>query len=85
MVSKLKKEFEYYLEHQDELVKEYAGKYIVIKKQKVIGAYNSDQEAVAETMKKHKLGTFLVQKCEPGSDSYTEIYHSRVILSEVSS
>lgn len=74
----LKKEFEYYLANQDELVKKHKGKFIVIKGCKVIGEYDSPFEAVEETSKEHEVGTFLVQKCEPGSGSYTQTYHSRV-------
>lgn len=77
-MDKLKKEFEYYLAHQDELVKKYNGKFIVIKDCQVIGEYDSLLEAVEKTSKKYELGTFLVQKCEPGSESYTQTYHSRV-------
>ena len=36
----LEKEFNYYLQHQDELVKEYDGKYIVIKDNAVAGVYD---------------------------------------------
>ncbi len=78
MNGNLKKEFRYYLDHQDELVKKYAGKFIVIKDAKVIGDFDSDLQAVQETAKHHLLGTFLVQKCEPGEESYTQVYHSRV-------
>jgi len=78
MREKLEKEFKYYLEHQDELVKKYNGKFIVIKDLKVIGAYDSELEAIEKTSEKHELGTFLVQKCEPGSGGYTQTYHSRV-------
>jgi len=74
----LETEFQYYLDHQEELVKKYNGKYIVIKGSKVLGSYNSDIEAIQETTKEHELGTFLIQKCEPGSESYTQTYHSRV-------
>jgi hypothetical protein len=74
----LKKEFKYYLDHQDELIKKYNGKFVVIKDGQVIGSYDSQFEAVEETSKKYELGTFLVQKCEPGSESYTQTYHSRV-------
>jgi hypothetical protein len=74
----LEKEFKYYLEHQDELVKKYNGKYIVIKDCQVIGVYNSELQAIEETSQKHELGTFLVQKCEPGEESYTQVFHSRV-------
>jgi hypothetical protein len=80
MAQNLEKEFEYYLEHQDELVREYKGKFIVIKDSRVIGAFDSELEAVENTAKQYELGTFLVQKCEPGTDSYTQTYHSRVAL-----
>ena len=80
MAEKLENEFKYYLEHQDELVKQYNGKFIVIKDLKVIGVYDSELEAIQKTSKKHELGTFLVQKCEPGNESYTQTYHSRVSL-----
>ena len=79
-MNNLEKEFKYYLEHQDELVKQYKGKYIVIKDVQVIGVYDSELEAVQKTAEKHELGTFLVQKCEPGSDNYRQMYHSRVVF-----
>ena len=77
---KLEKEFKYYLDNQSELVKKYNGKFIVIKDCSVIGSFDSELEAIQETSKKHPLGTFLVQKCEPGSDNYTQTYHSRAIF-----
>ncbi len=78
MDKRLEKEFTYYIEHQDELVEKYNGKYIVIKNCEVIGSYNSILKAVKETSKTHKLGTFIVQKCEPGKEGYTQTFHSRV-------
>jgi len=78
MASPLEKEFEYYIGHQDELVEKYKGKFVVIKDCRVIGAYDSQIEAVQESIKTHPMGTFLVQKCEPGKESYTQTFHSRV-------
>jgi hypothetical protein len=80
MVNSLKKEFDYYLQHQDELVKQYNGKYIVVKDSAVTGAYDSELEAIEVTSRTYELGTFLVQKCEPGSNSYTQTFHSRVLF-----
>lgn len=76
----LKKEFEFYLKNQDKFVEKYNGKYIVIKNQEVIGVFESEIEAVEQTSVNHELGTFLVQKCEPGKESYTQTYHSRVVF-----
>lgn len=77
-MKKLQEDFEYYLQHQNELVGKYSGKFIVIKSCQVIDVFDSELEAIQETAKKHALGTFLVQKCEPGNESYTQTYHSRV-------
>lgn len=76
----LEKEFKYYLAHQDELAKLHNGKFIVIKNYQVIGVYDSEYEAITETSKQHELGTFLVQQCERGTNSYMQMYHSRVTL-----
>ena len=78
MVADLEREFDYYLQHQKELVQKYNGKVIVIKGQAVIGVFDSELEAVQKTSKTEELGTFLVQKCEPGKESYTQTFHSRV-------
>ena len=74
----LEKEFQYYLDHQNDLVVKYNGKYIVIKNQQVIGVFDDELEAIKKTSTEHELGTFLVQKCEPGTSSYSQTYHSRV-------
>ena len=80
MCQQLREEFEYYLRNQEELVSQYNGKFIVIKGHKVIGVFDSQLRAIQETSKQHELGTFLVQKCEPGSTSYSQTYHSRVVV-----
>ena len=78
MDNPLEKEFQYYIDHQDELVEQYNGKYLVIKDLTVLGAYDSELEAIQEATKDHELGTFIVRKCEPGEESYSQTYHSRV-------
>ena len=79
MTKPLEREFEYYVKNQPELVKKFNGKFLVIKDAAVFGAYNSEPEAIMAGSKKFELGTFLVQKCEPGSESYTQTFHSRVV------
>jgi hypothetical protein len=72
----LEKEFQYYLDHQSELVKKYDGKYLTIKENEVIGVYDDKNQAYFEEQKKHDLGTFLIQFCAPGSMFYTQNYYS---------
>ena len=84
MPSPLQQEFDYYVAHKDELVAKYNGMFAVIKGGTVIGAYATDLEAVTQAQKQgHALGTFLVQKVEPGEAAYTQTFHSRVSFAEV--
>ena len=76
----LEKEFRYYKDQQDELVKRYNGKFLAIVGEDVVGVYDSEIEAYTATKKQHPLGTFLIQHCLPGKESYTETYHSRVVF-----
>lgn len=76
----LEKEFKYYLDNQSELLKKYKGRYIVIKDHDILGDYSNELEALEDTKKNHKIGTFLIQKCTPGTIDHTETYHSRVVF-----
>jgi hypothetical protein len=74
----LEKEFDFFIQNQEKLFKKYPGKYIVIKNNKILGSYPSISEAISETSKVEKLGTFLVQKCASGKKVFTQVFHSRV-------
>ena len=78
MSTPLKAEFEYYLANQDELVRQYRGRFIVIKDQQVVSAHDALADALKEAQGKFELGTFLLQKVEPGTSGYTQTFHSRV-------
>ena len=75
----LKKEFDFYLKNQDALVKEYNGKFLVIKDLEVKASFDSFEKAVEWGAKYFELGTFLVQECTPGNTAYTQTFHSRVV------
>ena len=78
MESPLKNEFDYYLKHQAEMVEKYNGKFVVIKDETVVGVFDDQLTAITESEKKYQLGTFLVQKVEPGQGAYTRTFRSRV-------
>lgn len=77
----LDKEFQYYLDHQKELVEKHNNKFLVIVGEKVIGAFNSNVEAYNSAKEKFEPGTFLVQKCSEGVADYTATFYSRVSFS----
>lgn len=76
----LKDLFQWYLDNQAELVKEYNGKYLVIKDNSVVGVYALEDIALKEATEKYGLGNFIIQLCTPGKDAYTQTFHSRVVF-----
>jgi hypothetical protein len=76
----LQKELEFFKENQKEFVEKYEGKFLVIKNQKLEGIYQAETEAYLEAKKKFELGTFLIQHCLPGQDTYTQTFHSRALF-----
>ncbi|MBI5021946.1 MAG: hypothetical protein HZB59_10975 [Ignavibacteriales bacterium] len=74
----LEKEFKYYKDHQNELIEKYDGKFIVIRCERVVGAYDTELEAYNTAKKEFEIGSFLIQRCSPGKNSYTQRFHSRV-------
>lgn len=66
--------FNFFIEHQEELVSKYNGRIIVIADQQVIGDYESASLAYAETIKTRNPGTFMIRRCIPGPDAYTQTY-----------
>jgi len=74
----LEREFKYYLKHQNELLKKYNNRYIVIVGDNVIGDYDNALDAFEEASKKYEAGKFLIQECTEGKGAYTQTFHSRV-------
>jgi len=75
--NKLQKELEYFKTNQAELVQKHKGKFLVIKNQKVEGVYDTEMEAYTKAKERFELGTFLIQQCIPGQESYSQTFHSR--------
>jgi hypothetical protein len=78
----LEREFQYYKDHQEELVGKYNGRVIVIMGEEVVGDYDTYDDAFHASIKKYTPGTFLIQECSPGEESYTQTFHylSRAIF-----
>jgi len=73
-------ELEYFITNQRELVSKHRGKILVLKGKRVIGVYPTALEAYLETQKEHKLGSFMIQPCEPGVGAYTVTIASTCIV-----
>lgn len=55
-MSTFKENFDYYLSHQSELLKRYAGRYLVLKDCEVVGDYDDEREAYFDAVIKKELG-----------------------------
>ena len=59
------KEFLWYKKHEKALLKQYLGRFLVIKDEKVIADFDSKVEAWKETIKAHEPGSFIIHHCVP--------------------
>jgi hypothetical protein len=63
--------FFYYLAHQDELVKQYNGQYLIIVDKKVVYSSTNERDALNKGLEMAGLGNFIMQLCTPGEEAYT--------------
>jgi len=62
------KEYLWFKTHEEELIKKYYNRYVVIKDEQVLGVYGSMAVAVNVTDQEHRPGTYVVQHCVPRSE-----------------
>jgi hypothetical protein len=72
----LQNEFQWYLDHQNELVKQYNGKYLVISGNAVLYSSEDKDDAYHKGIEKLGAGKFILQLCTPGTDAYTMTFHT---------
>ncbi len=71
----VKKNYKFYLDNKKEIDKKYKNKHIIIKDEKVIGAYETLEAAINDA-KNIEAGTYIIQFCI--SKDNTQIFHTRV-------
>ena len=59
-------------------MKQYNGRLVVIVGE--AGCGHSEQDAHAFATERYEPGTFTIQNVTPGSDRYTQTFHSRVAI-----
>lgn len=67
----LKKNLDWYIANQLELSEKYNGKILLIVDQNLIEAFASMDRAYQTALKSYAPGTFTLQPCSSGPDSYT--------------
>lgn len=69
----LTKEFQFYIDNQQELTANYKNKFIVIVGEEVVGDYDNISDAYTESKKTYDLGTFFIKKTGLGKENYTQV------------
>jgi hypothetical protein len=72
----LKKNLDWYIANQQELAGKYNGKILLIVDQKLINVFDSMEHAYIAAMEMYTPGSFTLQPCTPGPDSYVLMLHS---------
>lgn len=63
-------DFTWFKKHYTEFQNKYGNAFIVVKNKKILGIYKSCVEAIRNTEKTEKLGTFIVQECNTQYKAY---------------
>lgn len=69
-------DFQFFIEHYNELYEKYGHKFIAIKEHKILGVYDDAVSAINITSKEYPLGTFIVQECNGDESGYTNYISS---------
>ena len=74
--------FSFFKRNIEELCRSYYGKYLSIKNESILGAYDSFDQAYTETAKSEELGTFLIMHCVRADEmSVNNFYSNNVVFS----
>jgi hypothetical protein len=77
-MSEVRKQFDFYVANQDDLVKKYRGRYVVIVGEEVAADFGTEMEAYKFASSTYEPGTFMIQLVTPGKENYSQTFHSRV-------
>lgn len=76
-------DYDFFIQNIAKIYKEYGHKFIAIKNSQIIGAYNSFNDALTNTLIKEELGTFLIQECFPSKEDCIHSFQCNVMPSFV--
>jgi len=74
-------DYEYFLQNIGELYELYGHKFLAIKNRQILGAYDNFDDALDETLKHEKVGTFLIQECFQNREECVHCFQGNVMLS----
>ena len=76
----LNNENDFYENHKSELREKYLGKRVVISNSEIKGVYDTDKEALEESLKTMKPGTFMIRLVTATDEERMQRFFSRVYV-----
>lgn len=65
-----KEDFDFFIDHYQELYEKYGHKFLAIKNKSVLGYYDAVQEAISDLSSTHELGSYIIQECTGDESAY---------------
>jgi fibrillarin-like rRNA methylase len=72
-------DFDYFLHNMGKFYKTHGHKFVAIKNQAILGAYDTFENALENTLKTEELGTFLIQECLENKEKLVHHFQGNVI------
>jgi cupin superfamily acireductone dioxygenase involved in methionine salvage len=73
-------DYEYFLQNMEDLYRTYGRKFVVIKDQHILGAYDTFNIALENALKTEEIGTFLIQECFASKEECVYHFQGNVIF-----
>jgi hypothetical protein len=73
-------DFDYFIQNMPSFYKKYGHKFLVIKDKNILGAYDSFNAALDETLKTEPAGTFIIQECFKTKEESVNHFQGNVTL-----
>ena len=72
-------DFNYFLENMEAFYAEYGHRFVAVKNKNILGVYKDFDEALENTLKTEKVGTFLIQECFDSKEKMIHNFQSNVV------
>jgi fibrillarin-like rRNA methylase len=73
-------DFEYFIQNMGSFYEQYGHKFLAIKNKNILGAYDSFNIALDETLKNNDVGTFIIQECFKNREESVNHFQGNVIF-----
>lgn len=75
----LDRNYQYFLNNRDNIVREYYGRFVIIHEEKVVSNHDSELKAYLEGKEEFGLGNFIIQYAVPEDEEKLQAFCSPIV------